>query len=36
LRVIIGEPIEVARAPEDPTAAAVLTERLQVAVESLA
>jgi 1-acyl-sn-glycerol-3-phosphate acyltransferase len=36
LRVIIGEPIEVARAPEDPTAAAALTERLQLAVESLA
>ena len=36
LRVIIGEPIEVARAPEDPDAAAKLTERLRVAVESLA
>jgi 1-acyl-sn-glycerol-3-phosphate acyltransferase len=36
LRVIIGEPIEVARAPEDPAAAAALTERLRVAVESLA
>lgn len=34
LRVIIGEPIEVAQAPEDQTAA--LTERLRVAVESLA
>jgi 1-acyl-sn-glycerol-3-phosphate acyltransferase len=36
LRVIVGEPIEVARAPEDPTAATALTERLRVAVESLA
>jgi 1-acyl-sn-glycerol-3-phosphate acyltransferase len=36
LRVIIGEPIEVARAPEDQAAAAALTERLRVAVESLA
>jgi 1-acyl-sn-glycerol-3-phosphate acyltransferase len=36
LRVIIGEPIEVARAPEDPAAATELTERLRVAVESLA
>jgi len=36
LRVIIGEPIEVARAPEDQAAAASLTERLRVAVESLA
>jgi len=35
LRVIVGEPIEVARAPEDPTAATELTERLRVAVESL-
>ena len=36
LRVIVGEPIEVARAPEDPTAATELTERLRIAVESLA
>jgi len=36
LRVIIGEPIEVARAPENPVEAAELTERLRVAVESLA
>jgi len=36
LRVIIGEPIEVARAPEEPAAATELTERLRVAVESLA
>ena len=36
LRVILGEPIEVARAPEDPAAAAALTERLRLAVESLA
>jgi 1-acyl-sn-glycerol-3-phosphate acyltransferase len=36
LRVIIGEPIEVARAPEDPAAATELTERLRLAVESLA
>jgi 1-acyl-sn-glycerol-3-phosphate acyltransferase len=36
LRVIIGEPIEVARAPEDPDAATELTERLRLAVESLA
>ncbi len=35
LRVIVGEPIEVARAPEDPVAATALTERLRVAVESL-
>ncbi len=35
LRVIVGEPIEVARAPEEPAAAAKLTERLRVAVESL-
>jgi 1-acyl-sn-glycerol-3-phosphate acyltransferase len=35
LRVIVGEPIEVARTPEDPAAAAELTERLRVAVESL-
>ena len=36
LQVIIGEPIEVARAPEEPVAATKLTERLRVAVESLA
>ena len=36
LRVIVGGPIEVARAPEEPAAAAKLTERLRVAVESLA
>ena len=36
LRVIIGEPIEVARPPEDPAAATELTERLRIAVESLA
>ena len=36
LRVIVGEPIEVARAREDPAAATELTERLRVAVESLA
>jgi len=36
LRVIIGEPIAVACAPEDQAAAAKLTERLRVAVESLA
>ena len=36
LRVIVGEPIKVARAPEDPVAATELTERLRVAVESLA
>ncbi|NWF71702.1 MAG: hypothetical protein HXY51_01480 [Nitrospirae bacterium] len=35
LRVIVGEPIEVARAREDPAAATELTERLRVAVESL-
>jgi 1-acyl-sn-glycerol-3-phosphate acyltransferase len=36
LRVIVGDPIEVARAQEDPVAATELTERLRVAVESLA
>ena len=36
LRVIVGEPIEVARAPENPVAATKLTERLRAAVESLA
>jgi 1-acyl-sn-glycerol-3-phosphate acyltransferase len=35
LRVIVGEPIKVARAQEDPIAATTLTERLRVAVESL-
>jgi 1-acyl-sn-glycerol-3-phosphate acyltransferase len=35
LRVIVGEPIEVARAPEDQASATELTERLRVAVESL-
>ena len=36
LRIIIGEPIEVSRAPEEPVAATKLTERLRAAVESLA
>ena len=36
LRVIVGEPINVAQAPEDPAAETELTERLRVAVESLA
>ena len=36
LRVIVGEPIEVTRAPEDPAAATELTERLRIAIESLA
>ena len=36
VRVIVGEPIEVARAPENPVEAAELTERLRVTVESLA
>jgi 1-acyl-sn-glycerol-3-phosphate acyltransferase len=36
LRVIVGEPIKVVRAPEDPVAATELTERLRVAVKSLA
>ncbi len=36
LRVIIGEPITVARAQEEPVAATKLTERLRTAVESLA
>ena len=36
LRVIVGKPIDVACDPEDPGAAAKLTERLRVAVESLA
>ena len=36
VRVIIGEPIEVARDPEEPIAAKALTERLRVNVEALA
>ena len=36
LRVIVGEPIEVARAPEEPATATELTERLRNAVEALA
>ena len=36
LRVIVGEPIKVARGPEDPAAATKLTERLRFAVEALA
>ena len=36
VRVIIGEPIAVVRAPEEPVAATKLTERLRIAVESLA
>jgi 1-acyl-sn-glycerol-3-phosphate acyltransferase len=36
LRVIVGEPIEVARGPEEPAAAMELTARLRGAVESLA
>jgi len=36
LRIIFGEPIEVARAQEEPVAATKLTERLRNAVESLA
>jgi 1-acyl-sn-glycerol-3-phosphate acyltransferase len=36
LRVIVGDPIEVLRAPEDPASAAELTERVRAAVESLA
>jgi 1-acyl-sn-glycerol-3-phosphate acyltransferase len=35
LRIIIGRPIEVARAPEERVAATRLTERLRAAVESL-
>ena len=35
-RVIVGKPIEVVRAPDDPAAATELTEQLRVAVESLA
>jgi 1-acyl-sn-glycerol-3-phosphate acyltransferase len=36
LRIIFGEPIKVVRATEDPVAATELTERLRIAVESLA
>ena len=36
LRIIFGEPIKVVRAPEEPAAAKELTERVRVAVESLA
>ncbi len=36
LRVIVGEPIKVSQAPEEPVAATKLTERLRLAVESLA
>jgi len=36
LRVIIGEPIKVARAAEEPAAATELTERLRLAVAALA
>jgi len=36
LRVIVGKPIEVAQGPEDPDATRELTERLRVAIESLA
>lgn len=36
LRIIFGEPIKVAQAQEEPVAATKLTERLRVAVESLA
>jgi len=36
LRIIFGEPIKVERAQEEPVAATKLTERLRVAVESLA
>ncbi len=36
LRVIIGEPIKVAQAPEEPAAATALTKWLRIAVESLA
>jgi 1-acyl-sn-glycerol-3-phosphate acyltransferase len=36
LRVIVGEPIAVVPGPKDPAAATKLTERLRVAVESLA
>ncbi len=36
LRVIVGKPIDVACDPEDPDAAAKLTERLRAAVDTLA
>jgi 1-acyl-sn-glycerol-3-phosphate acyltransferase len=36
LRVIIGEPIEVVRATKEPAVTTELTERLRIAVESLA
>ena len=36
LRVIVGEPMEPTWDPEDPAAATKLTERLRIAVESLA
>ena len=36
LLVIVGEPIDVAHASEDPDAATEMTERLRIAVESLA
>ena len=36
LRVIIGEPIAVSRGQENQAAATKLTERLRIAVESLA
>jgi hypothetical protein len=36
LRVIVGKPIDVVCDPEDTGAAAKLTEKLRVAVESLA
>ena len=36
LRVIIGKPIEVSHAPEEPTSATELTERLRLAVAALA
>lgn len=35
LRVVIGEPIQVAAVPDDPDAATELTERLRLAVEAL-
>jgi hypothetical protein len=36
LRIIFGEPIKVALTQEEPVAATKLTERLRIAVESLA
>jgi 1-acyl-sn-glycerol-3-phosphate acyltransferase len=36
LRIIFGEPIKVAQTQEEPVAATKLTERLRIAVESLA